>query len=237
MLYRALCLIDDCSAVRTLLKIGLMINKADTAVLDQFLDDPARPEGTFKLHELQGFLYVVACSPEHIPPGEWLAEIANGEDMRFQSAEEAEQITGLIFSLFNQVNEGALERSRELPDGVATCDNLSGNFEDSTPICQWSKGFVIGHGWLEEVWDSYAIEEMDEELGSAAMVLSFFSSRKLAELFFQETMTPQSKRKPATKFEDFAEKVKELFPSALASYAHMGRSIAEALATVESSRR
>ena len=57
------------------------------------------------------------------------------------------------------------------------------------------------------------------------MVLSFFSSRRLADAYFDDSRS--TRKRSAAKFEQFAEKIRELFPSALASYSHIGRTIFE----------
>jgi hypothetical protein len=36
--------------------------------LRSFLESPARGEGTLKYHELQGFLFAVACAPDIVAP-------------------------------------------------------------------------------------------------------------------------------------------------------------------------
>ncbi len=89
---------------------------------------------------------------------------------------------------------------------------------------------MIGHDWLEEVWDEYLPEEIDGEFGSTAMALSFFSSRRLAEMFHAESTTTPSHRKPKVPFIEFAETVRKLFPDALSAYADIGRTISEVLA-------
>lgn len=55
------------------------MNKADWRLLAEFLEHPARPDGTLWFHELQGFLFAVASSPETIAPSEWLPMIGDEE--------------------------------------------------------------------------------------------------------------------------------------------------------------
>jgi hypothetical protein len=40
--------------------------------LKTFLEDPGRPAGTLKYHELQGFLFAVASASELVLPSEWM---------------------------------------------------------------------------------------------------------------------------------------------------------------------
>lgn len=198
--------------------------------LETFLADSSRPDGTLSLQELQGFLFAVACSPELVPPSAWQPVISNDEDIGFESESEAELILSLVLTLYNKANVDAMERSDRMPMGCEFAADIEANFNEEWTISQWSNGFMIGHDWLEEVWDEYLPDELDGEFGSCAMVLSFFSSRKLAELYYLESTTTPRRRKPRIPFDEFAKSVRDLFPSALSSYAHIGRTISEVLA-------
>lgn len=206
------------------------LSEVDVADLTRFLADPIRPEGRLRFQETQGFLFAVACSPELVPPSAWLPAISDEEDIGFKDEAEAQRIMGLIIRLYNGINDSVFERSDSLPLGCDFRANVEENFDEELAISQWSRGFMMGHDWLEEVWDEYLPEDLDGEVGSTAMVLSFFSSRKLAELYHLESTTTPRHRRPKVPFIEYAEKVRELFPAALSSYAHVGRSISELLA-------
>jgi len=205
------------------------LSQADIADLTRFLTDPTRPEGTLRFQDLQGFLFAVACSPELVPPSAWLPVISDEEDIGFEDEAEAQRIMGLIIRLYNGINDSVFVRSDSLPPGCEFHANIEDNFDEELAISRWSRGFMIGHDWLAEVWDEYLPEDLDGEIGSTAMVLSFFSSRRMAELYHLESTTTPRHRRPNVPFEEYAEKVRELFPAALSSYAHVGRSISEAL--------
>ena len=176
------------------------MNNADTRLLEVFLGSPARPEGTLKYHELQGFLFAIACSPETIAPSEWLPAIGNDEDLNFADKNEAQEIFGLIMTLYNETNTGVLERSNSMPVGCVFHQDIAKNFEDDSSISQWSRGFASGHDWLAETWEEYLFGELDEECGATLMVLSFFSSRRLAEAYFSD-MRPGKRTKGDEPFE------------------------------------
>jgi len=196
------------------------MNKAGTQLLTEFLNNPARPDGTLRFHELQGFLFAIACSPETIAPSEWLPMIGNDEDLTFADQNEAQGILGLVMALYNEINTAVLERSNSLPAGCA--------FEDDSSISQWSRGFAAGHDWLAEVWEEHLFDELDEECGATLMVLSFFGSKQLANAYYTD-MRPGKRKRGDESFEDFAITMRRMFPDALASYAHIGRSIFEAV--------
>ena len=219
--------------------IGLKQLSADEiASLSAFLDSPARPADTLTLHELQGFLFAVACSPEMIRPSEWLPIISNEEDMRYEDIDEARRVLGHIMVVYNQVNASVLERSDAMPTGCEFLTDTDANFDEQAPVSQWSRGFALGHDWLAETWDECVPDdrsEMSQELTACLMTLSFFSSRKMAEAFYRESRRGVRRTKGKS-LEQFAETMRKLFPSALASYAHLGRTIAEVLAADDDPR-
>ena len=140
-------------------------------------------------------------------------------------------------TLFNQINMGVLERSDRMPSGCQFQTDVEANFDDEIAIAQWSRGFIAGHDWLAEVWDEYVPESLDDECGATAMALSFFASKRLAEMYYLETTTTPRRRKPGISFREFAKRVRDAFPDALSSYAHMGRTISEVLAEIEERNR
>lgn len=199
----------------------------------EFLDSTKRPEGTLLFHQLQGFLFAIACSPETIPRSDWLPLIFDDEDPGFEDENEAQRVLNNMMALYNEVNTAVLNRSEDLARGCLFDDDLLANFSKNASISQWSQGFLVGHDWLSETWEQYLIDEMDEECGATVMVLSFFSSREIADTYFADSNPHKSG--PDSAFDDFAGKIRELFPKAMASYAHMGRTIFEFLLEKEES--
>jgi uncharacterized protein len=196
---------------------------AQASQLATFLSAPGRPEGTMTYGELAGFLFAVACSPESVLPSEWLPLIFNEEEGGYETLDEAQEILTLLMTLYNHINRGVLERKPQLPPGCSIDPRPMANLDPDAPLSQWARGFADGHDWLVELWEDYALDEWDEELGACLMVLSFFSSRRLADAYRKEI------KKPGTALKTMAGEMIELFPGAMASYAHMGRSIHEAL--------
>ena len=205
-------------------------------MLEAFLDSSERPDGTLRFHELQGFLFAIASSPESISPSEWLPLIGNEESLNFSDEDEAQAILGLVMALYNEINTAVLERSNALPAGCAFNEEVSNNFSDDSSISQWSRGFAAGHDWLSELWEEYLLDELDEECGATLMVLSFFGSRKLANAFYKE-MEPARRERDDKSFDGFAKTMRTLFPDALASYANIGRSIFEARLPIDTGGR
>jgi uncharacterized protein len=204
------------------------MNETDIELLEEFLENSKRPDGALRFHELQGFFFAIASSPEMIAPSEWLPMIGNDEDLNFTDQNEAQEILGLVMALYNEINTAVLERSNALPARCAFEEDVSKNFGDDSSISQWSRGFAVGHDWLAEVWEEYLFGELDEECGATLMVLSFFGSRQLANAYYAD-IKPGRRKKGDESFEDFAKTMRTMFPDALASYAHIGRSICEAV--------
>lgn len=199
------------------------------SALERFLGDASRPAETFSFHELQGFLFAIASSPETVPPSEWLPMIGNDESLNFADEGEAEKILGLVMNLYNETNLAVLARRNALPRDCAFHDDLWANFDDDASISQWSRGFSAGHDWLSETWEEYLFGELADECSATLMLLSFFSSQQVAQAYFEES-APREKGDRETTFEEFAGAVRDLFPDSLASYANLGRSIFETVA-------
>jgi len=106
-----------------------------------------------------------------------------------------------------------------LPGDCRILPQALDNLDDSAPLARWSRGFLIGHEWLEELWEVELPADLDEEVGAVLMTLSFFSSRSVAQAFHQETVARTAS------LEALAESILHLIPDALAEYAHMGRSV------------
>ncbi len=198
------------------------------SVLKSFLEHPARPEGTLRYHELQGFLFAVASSPEMIKPSEWLPIIFNEKEAMYASVEEANVVLGELMVLYNSINASAMSDRPTLPADCTLRPTVMRNFDDDAPIALWSRGFTEGHDWLEDVWEPHILQEWDREFGAILIALTFFSSRNLANAYLKE-----SGRRNLNKM---AAEVVEILPEAVAEYAHLGRSIDQALREREASK-
>lgn len=198
--------------------------------LRAFLDDPARPANTLRYHELQGFLYAVTCAPELIKPSEWMPMVFGDHEAGYASLEETKQVMTDLMSTYNSVNEAVFGQKAGLPADCAFCDDVLANLEDDAAVRQWSVGFRLGHVWLEDVWDQYIPEELDDQFAATLLTLSFFSSRKIAEAFRKESA-------PGKTLEELATMIRRVFPDALAEYAHFGRSMSQVIAEAERSER
>ena len=200
-----------------------MLPSPDPSTLQAFLADPARPADTLRYHELQGFLFAVASAPELILPSEWQPIIFGDKEVEYASLDEALEILGQITALYNAINAAVRDAPTLLPADCPLRDDVLANFEDEAPIAQWSRGFLRGHQWLEELWQEYLPEELVEELDATLLTLAFFSSREMAEAYVAESPAEEQSLETA------AATLHGILPRAVAQYAHVGRSIATAL--------
>lgn len=188
-----------------------------TALRD--LMDANESEDALSFAELPGFLFALACAPETVPPSEWLAEVW-GDDAVFDDERQLTGVVGAVMTLYNKINAGVLERQPRLPDGYAFRDSVLGNFDPGSQIAAWARGFHRGHFWSFDAWDEYIAEEIEFELLVCVFGLSFFYSRERA----QEAADDENQT-----LEELATRVRDQFEELMAAYAHVGRSIHEAL--------
>ena len=198
--------------------------KSHKSSLSNFLESDDRPEGTLSYHELQGFLFTVCCSPHLITPSEWMPIIFNDQEAGYRNEAEADTIVASILALYNTINEGVFEGGLSKPADLDVNDNALNNMGENASLGQWSSGFFMGHDWLSELWDTYIPEDLSEELGSCLVILTAFSSEKLANAYYIEFAASSGKT-----ISDYAETLLALFDEAMNSYAHLGRSIYTAL--------
>ena len=161
-----------------------------------------------------------------VPPSAWLPIIFGEEEASFASPAEAKRILGQIMALYNTTNAAVLDPPTLLPADCPLRADVLANFEDDAPIAQWSRGFLRGHQWLEQLWEDLP-DEVAEELDATLMALAFFSSRQMAEDFHDEDTSGEQS------FEAMAQTIHRVVPRAVAQYANMGRSISTVLAEPE----
>jgi uncharacterized protein len=196
--------------------------RVSTSTLRRFLDGPTGSD-LVGYDELRGFIVAVAGTPEVVPPSEWLPEAFCGEMPEFESEEQANAALQEVMELYNLAVQG-VRRSRALAPKLHR-DAIS-NLEEGAAIASWSRGFSRGYSWLREEWDEFLSEELERELASILLVLTFFSSRQMAEACHEETAGEKS-------LEEVAEIMHGTFDKAVVEYVRLGQSIYRARLEVE----
>src|SRR5438552_15624630 len=94
-------------------------------------------------------------------------------DPEYASLDEARRFMGDLMSLYNAVNDTVGAEVATLPVDCGFRENVLANLDDEAPIRQWSRGFMRGHQWLEELRESYVPDELDEQFAATLLTLSF----------------------------------------------------------------
>ena len=191
------------------------------ALLQTFLASPQRPKGTMTYPQLAGFVFGIANAPELISPSEWIPMVFNDHEGGYETLGEAERVLQAMMALYNECGLARGEGRAPLPPGCEIRPQAMDNLAEDAPLSQWAQGFSMGYDYLEDIWNEYTPDELDEELGSLLMVLTFFASPKLAKVYHKEGKGKKS-------LDQLADTVVTLFPDAMREYAHLGRSIYQA---------
>jgi len=177
----------------------------------------ATPEGTslVSYDEVRGFIFAVAGAPELVPPSDWLPEAFNGELPEFETEEQARAILEELMDAYNAALAGG---RRTIGQAPTFRKETIANLEENAAVSHWSRGFLRGYFWLQEVWDDSTPEELQEELASILVVLSFFASRRTAEAFREETAGGKT-------MDEIAGIMRQTFKDAMVEYIRLGKSV------------
>lgn len=196
------------------------ITSVARVALAEFLSRPGRPEDWLSMGEVQGFLFTVAASPEVVLPAEWFPIVFGGELPHFETQEEAELIMGTLLSLYNEINTDVLEGEGRLPPEVEMRDDLLANLDFDAPVAEWSRGFVEGHLWLQEIWDEFTPDLPDEML-TLFWTLGFFATSPIVEDLVEAGGDPERT------LDVVVAEAADLFVDAASAYADIGLHLRE----------
>lgn len=90
------------------------LSPEEVRYLTDFLAKEHEANGALTIHQLRGFLWAVASSPEMIQPSEWLPVVLNDEEqgnMPFRHQADAERFMGVVLRLYNQINQSTNTQS------------------------------------------------------------------------------------------------------------------------------
>jgi yecA family protein len=196
-------------------------SREDALALQAFLASPSRPKATMGYFESAGFLFAVCCNPDMVQPSEWMPEILGENYGDVADLEEAQRMLQLMMRFYNHINHGVLERRPDLPWGCDVLPEPLANLDEDAPLSRWARGFGEGTDWLQESWPEELPSELDSGLGACLLVLTFFSSRRLAEAYWKES------QRAGYTLEAMAKKMSEMIRPTMAAYADLGRSLYE----------
>jgi uncharacterized protein len=191
--------------------------KASHPALHSFLADPSGPNLPSP-DEVCGFIFAVAGAPDLVPPSEWLPEAFGGEMPEFENIDQAQAVMNELMEVYNGAVAGGFKAKRQAPRLLR--EPLA-NLDEEAAAARWSRGFHRGYGWMSEAWQESLPDELEPELASILLVLTFFSSMRMAELCLEETGRGKS-------LEEVAEIMRRTFKDAMADYVHLGQSFYQA---------
>jgi len=126
------------------------LTEAELDRLEQFLNEPERPDDALPLDMAQGLLAAVASGPQPVPQEVWLAAIV-GEDREFADDAEEREITTLL-------ERFAADTAQQLNGGEGFDFILYGE-DDGEELGDWAEGYLLGVDLAEPRWDELADEE------------------------------------------------------------------------------
>ena len=195
--------------------------RKEALALQAILESPARPADTLHYFEAAGFLFAVCGNPDLVQPSEWIPEILGKSHGDIADLDEAKKTLGLLMGLYNQVNQGVLERNPALPWGCEVREDSMSNLDEDAPLARWSRGFSQGYGWLQKSWPDDLPSTLSEGLNSCLIVLTFFSRRSLAEAYWKQA------KESAYSLEVMAGKMQAMILPTMAAFAGLGRHLYE----------
>lgn len=173
------------------------------------------------LPELYGFLFSVCSSPEPVDVSEWMPVVFNGDDPRYKSDDKQARIEAALMLALDEVKTQVASDAPLLP---AWCEILQpplDNFGDDALLADWADGLFDGYDWLSEVWDANVDDETRLTLEADLGVLLHFSCR-------EEALRLRDNPKGALLSKERLAVISlDKLPAALASYARIGRTLAQ----------
>ena len=133
----------------------LHFEKQSEEALLNFLKHLSTRDAVLNYQQIQGLLYAMVCSPEPIKPSEWFELIWLNDDPQFENPAEAKSFFQLLTGLCSSVAE-EVHCNRYRPGAVAGAQCTAQGLAD------WCDGFLMGHHYLEDLWD-VALDDIGDE--------------------------------------------------------------------------
>jgi uncharacterized protein len=176
------------------------------------------------VHGVDGLLFALACSPDPAPPTQWIATVFGGEHPDFRDEAQAEDLTRTLLRMNSTTTERVKAGTYELPEECQPRTPAVENLAADAPLQQWSRGFDLGHARTAAMWDQLVPKEHADELGTGLLALTFWADTgAIGEL------RERSAEASGLSVAELAERLAVILPTAVGSYAGIGRSIANAL--------
>ncbi len=133
----------------------LRFEKRQERALLSYLDALGNRDAVLSYQQIQGLLFAVASSPEPVRPIEWFELIWLSDDPQFEDAGDAKTFFQLLLDLSRHIDEEA--RGERFRPGLDAEGRIS-----AAAMADWCDGFLLGHQYLEDVWQ-IALEDLDDD--------------------------------------------------------------------------
>jgi uncharacterized protein len=138
------------------------MTREEVTRLADFLSSDAVPEETLTIDELDGFMAALVCSPDLVPPSEWMPVVWGGEWPSWDSMREAREILGLTMQLWNNCAQTINAGSGYIPILTIRHDESG---EDVPAADGWCYGFALGIRLRDDLWSRDRSRKLRELLG------------------------------------------------------------------------
>ncbi|MCO1335280.1 UPF0149 family protein [Microbulbifer sp. OS29] len=148
------------------LDLDTPISEADLEFVDEVLHQYGNDDSILDISELDGFLTALVSGPEMVPPSRWFSEIwgGPGNEPEWQSEEEMQRFTALLFQLMNSNAMMLMETPAEFRALFRIAER-----EGEAPFTvaeEWSFGYMRGVDLSQ--WPSLPAE-LDTQLQAIAL--------------------------------------------------------------------
>ena len=191
--------------------VSTTFSKQQERTLRKNLEQLQGREAVFSYHQLQGFLFAMACSPEPTKPSEWFDLIWLNDEPQFDNETEARDFFKQVVSLATYIADKT-QQGDYLPFSRDYCEHRKNE------LSQWCEGFLAGHHYLDDVWliaiddvnDIALTDDIDTSLNLAA---TFADTGSVHQLRFDDEIDLGG---------EHLDEAYDLFWKVLGTYATMG---------------
>ncbi len=124
-----------------------MVSINDQYIIELFLSLIPNKDTRIGYDEFLGFVFGLAITPDNITLEEWMSWVTNGDDISYNSVEQAEEISRCLQKLYDKFREDFQNEVLELPFDA---QNLKGI--EYPPLKEWVLGFIDALSLRDECW-------------------------------------------------------------------------------------
>lgn len=153
------------------------VTQKDLIDLESFLLSGKTPDNCMDIISLHGYFTSLAIGPETVMPSDWLPEIW-GDELIWESQEEAENIFGLIMGWFNSIAH-VLTHSPEKFKLLVTPSIQVNNHQ--ILLENWCTGFMAGVDLTFSAWEAMLTSDDSKEILAPIILFGTDHGRKTLE--------------------------------------------------------